>query len=121
MHFGDTPTLTSVLIMGQIVIERVRRGKRLGDHPARPDGTGPDAPVAPDSDRTWAEMVELTRAWSKASDPHTPWVTILRRKLFKAFAKDDPRELRDQLVEVGAVIVEWIEAIDAQTGQKVEP
>ena len=40
------------------------------------------------------------------------WLHILREEVFEAFAEDDPAKLRAELIQVAAVAVQWVEAID---------
>lgn len=47
-----------------------------------------------------------------ASENRVTWRHILREELDEAVAEDDPAKLRRELVQVAAVAVAWIEAID---------
>lgn len=40
------------------------------------------------------------------------WLAILMEEVAEALAEDDPRKLRAELVQVGAVVASWIEKID---------
>jgi len=40
------------------------------------------------------------------------WLHILREEVYEAFAEEDPQKLREELVQIAAVAVAWIEAID---------
>lgn len=40
------------------------------------------------------------------------WADILREEFYEALAEEDDEELRAELVQVAAVAVRWIEAID---------
>ncbi len=44
---------------------------------------------------------------------HLPWWLILREEVFEAAAEDDPAELRAELVQVAAVALKMIDALDA--------
>jgi len=40
------------------------------------------------------------------------WADILLEEVFEALAEDDPAALRVELIQVAAVAVQWVEAID---------
>ncbi|GAA4978114.1 hypothetical protein GCM10023205_52510 [Yinghuangia aomiensis] len=48
------------------------------------------------------------------------WADILQEEVAEALAEDDPAALRAELVQVAAVAVAWIEAIDRRTVRRVE-
>ena len=45
------------------------------------------------------------------------WLHILLQEVYEAASSDDPTELRVELVQVAAVAVAWIEALDRQAVQ----
>lgn len=45
------------------------------------------------------------------------WRLILQEEVAEAFAETDPARLRAELVQVAAVAVQWIEAIDRREGR----
>jgi hypothetical protein len=47
-----------------------------------------------------------------AQEGTTTWKHILREEFLEAMAEEDPEQLREELVQVAAVAVAWIEAID---------
>lgn len=40
------------------------------------------------------------------------WLYILNEEMLEAFAEEDPAKLRAELIQVAAVAVAWVEAID---------
>ena len=51
--------------------------------------------------------------------PHQDnWRDILNEEVWEAFAETDPVRLREELVQVAAVAVAWIEAIDRREEAK---
>ena len=39
------------------------------------------------------------------------WLNILQEEVYEAFAEEDPEKLEEELIQVAAVAVSWIEAI----------
>lgn len=44
------------------------------------------------------------------------WDSILLEEVFEALAEEDPTMLRTELIQVAAVAVAWVEAVDRRTG-----
>jgi hypothetical protein len=42
------------------------------------------------------------------------WVDILKEEVFEAFAEEDPKKIRKELLQSAAVIVNWIKDIDSR-------
>ena len=40
------------------------------------------------------------------------WWHVLREEVYEAFAESDPAKLRAELIQVGAMVVRWIEDLD---------
>lgn len=100
-----------------VVAERARQGAKWGEQ-NHPDGTGANIEIVP----LW--YGEDLAEWAKAStDSHAQggtvtWGHILLEEVAEAFAESDPDLLRAELVQVAAVAVQWVEAID---GRRAEP
>jgi hypothetical protein len=52
------------------------------------------------------------RCDTKASLGTVKWLDILLEEVMEAAAEEDPAKLREELVQVAAVAVSWVEAID---------
>lgn len=98
----------------EAVLEEVRCERRTQDvkwgEQNHPDGTGGEwevlkANMARDACNQAARLGELT------------YRHILREEVYEAFAESDPAKLRTELVQVAAVAVAWIEAIDRRGTQ----
>ncbi|MEV0441850.1 hypothetical protein AB0I84_06065 [Streptomyces spectabilis] len=102
----DQPTLNTVL--DEIRTERARQDAKFGEQ-NHPDGTAADftARAMRDSARVVCE--------SKAARGALTWVDVLDEEYWEARAETDPAKLRAELVQVAAVAVAWIEAIDRRT------
>jgi hypothetical protein len=89
--------------LADVVAERVRQESLWGDQ-RHPDGTGRPG------DRDAADRL---RAACKANSPEQDnWRDILAEEVAEAFAETDPVLLRAELVQVAAVVVNWIQTID---------
>lgn len=107
----QTPTSTEE-VLAEIYTERLKQDEKWGEQ-NHPDGTGPDVPMP----STWLNMREMAErareaCQIKAGRGDVTWLDILREEVFEAFAEADPAKLRAELVQVAAVAVNWVEAID---------
>jgi hypothetical protein len=78
-------------------------------HPlqSHPDGTSADfyGPLA----RICREKTDLA-----TKNGMLLWVDILKEEIYEALAEQDPKRLRRELLDAGAVIVNWIKDIDSR-------
>lgn len=117
------PTYRAV---GEVMAERQRQTAKHGDQSHLPDGTGPEEWMSLGSLPTWSEEWRVDfadlAAWAKArtkaasqnegGDGSITFEQILTEEWAEAIAESDPVKLRAELVQVAAVAVQWIEAID---------
>lgn len=94
-------------VLDQIAAERDRQDAKWGEQ-NHPDGTGQHPEII---DADVARMV----CQSAAEGGYLDWLHILREEVAEAFAESDPAKLRAELVQVAAVAVAWIGAIDRRT------
>ena len=88
--------------------ERVRQRAKWGVQ-VLPNGTGgPGARAVAE----WARQ----DCQSAAAAGRVTWADVLEEEVAEAFAESDPVRLRAELVQVAAVAVQWIEALDADAG-----
>lgn len=101
-------------VLAEVGEERVRQRHAHGEQVHLPDGTGPGVEFLLEG--TASQVRDHVRrgvdVW--ATDGRSQWAPILLEEVFEAFAEDDPARLRAELVQVAAVAVQWIEAIDAR-------
>lgn len=87
--------------------ERQRQRDKWGDDSAddHPDGT---------SARNYGDVANMARTMTNAAaiGGAATWRHIIMEELYEALAAVDPVRLRAELVQVAAVAVSWIEAID---------
>ena len=91
----------------EINTERKSQDERWGEQ-NHPDGTG--YPVA----------IALANMARRKADAHAEagdltWGHILEEEFWEALAESDPVRLREELIQVAAVAVAWVEAIDRRT------
>lgn len=95
--------VTAGAVLSEIADERARQDAKWGEQ-NHPDGTGP-------AFRTFAESGR-DRCQQAAADGELTWRDILREETGEAYAEQDAGALRTELIQVAAVAVAWIEAID---------
>lgn len=92
-------------IAAQVIGERKRQEEIWGKQ-RHPNGTGAQYGY---------EAVKAQEACSVAAKAGSvTWKDILHEEVCEAFAEADPVRLRHELVQVAAVAVNWIEALDRQ-------
>lgn len=102
------PLPSTIRVLGQVGGERARQDFRWGqqDHA---DGTG----------GVFRGLVErlARRLCDRANRRRAlTFAHILREEFAEALAERDPAKLRAELIQVAAVAVSWIEAIDRRSG-----
>lgn len=93
--------------------ERARQHAKFGEQ-NHPNGTAPDAyPMnyMPFTGRQLADIAR-NRANRRAAAGTVTYADILLEETFEALAEDDPAKLRAELIQLAAVAVQWIQAID---------
>lgn len=95
-------------ILAEVLAERERQDARFGEQ-NHPDGTG--------SERD-AFRAHLARGMYtlKARRGRLTWADVLREEFYEAVSETDPTRLRAELIQVAAVSVAWIAAIDRRMG-----
>ena len=89
---------------GDVRREREAQDAKWGEQ-NHPDGTGvlQDDVVA---------MYFRNKCKHLAREGKTSWRYILLEEVFEAIAESEDKPLRDELVQVAAVAIAWVEAID---------
>ena len=105
-QFDNIPSeiLNCPSILEEVFQERKRQFEKWGEQ-NHPDGTGLGG-SRDDADYAQAQCKEF------AEDGHCTWELILREEFFEAMAETDPDKLRCELIQLAAVTVQWIQAID---------
>ena len=116
------PTFKALADVGK---ERDRQNDLWGDQSNLPDGTGPGAlwygsryyDELGDTRALCTAMVARDICEMGIQDGTVRWLDILIEEVSEALAEEDPEKLRAELVQVAAVAVQWIEAIDTRNNQ----
>lgn len=96
-------------ILARDLIDEIDRADvKFGAQTDLPDGTS----------GIFASLRDNARALvdSQARTGGSNWYSILREECFEAAAETDPGRLRAELLQVAAVAVRWVAAIDTREG-----
>lgn len=88
--------------------ERVRQHERWGEQNFE-DGTGG---ALAESARSSAQLACSVAA----EEGRCTWRHVLEEEVSEVLAETDPSKLREELIQVGAVCKQWVEAIDRRRG-----
>lgn len=99
-------------VLEDVRAERYRQIEKWGDDSTTDHADGTGLP----SDQACAEFAKLITD-TNADAGTVTWRDILHEEVCEAFAETDPTNLRAELVQVAAVAVKWVEAIDRRAGQ----
>lgn len=99
-------------VFSEVQAERERQNVKWGEQ-NHPDGTGPRMAV-PGRLCYEADAARDARLHCQAAAyrGECTWRDILREEVYEAFAESDPAALRTELIQVAAVAVQWVQAID---------
>jgi hypothetical protein len=92
----------------EVDAERQRQLAKFGDQ-HHPDGTG--LPVYQHSANRYRDHADRAAASGVLA-----WRDVLQEEVYEALAESDPDRLRAELIQVAAVAVAWVEAIDRRSG-----
>lgn len=91
-------------VLSAVLAERMRQDEKWGEqhHPNHPAWTG-----------VWSSLIErLERGAREELEIAPSWGPILLEEVGEALRAGDDAALRQELVQVAAVAVAWIEALD---------
>lgn len=125
MHGGqmvNTSSCQTVEVLADVRAERSRQYGRYGTNEDIEDGTGPTihwlAGMGADLHRQTASGLEksIRRAYEGHEAQHgaPTWRHLVLEEIAEAFQESDPARLRDELIQVAALAVSWVEKIDAR-------
>lgn len=107
-------------ILAEVLNERFRQDSKWGlqDHP---NGTGPDLILFPHGVGTFQQIRDDAKQFTDQStlDGSLTYADVLVEEVFEALAESDPATLRVELVQIAAVCVQWIQALDRRTAPAV--
>lgn len=105
--------MTTQNVLTEVEAERARQNEKWGEqnHPDR-NSRDSDWPAF----LTWPfdTCASRTKAQvdAEAKIGESNYTTILLEEVFEALAETDPARLRTELIQVAAVAIQWVEAID---------
>jgi malonyl CoA-acyl carrier protein transacylase len=94
--------VTTATVLLEVAAERSRQDELHG-FPVLADGTSTDWPE-------WAEALRDARELNDTG--RATWASILIEEVAEAMLETDRQKIREELVQVAAVAVKWVEAID---------
>ena len=122
---GGTALLNSVCrtssVLQDVAAERARQFATYGTNENIKDGTG-RAWLFPLSQKSPAAIEAEFRENYEAHETvygAPTWVHLVREEVAEAFAETDPDRLREELLQVAALCVSWVEKIDQRTGRNL--
>ena len=110
----------SVLL--DVAQERQQQFARYGTNANLENGTGPHVNwLAPLAEAADAALVERGFRQDYDEQHAVTWMHLVREEVAEAFCENDPVRLREELVQVAALCVSWMEKLDQRAAQVVEP
>jgi hypothetical protein len=97
-----------IALMSEVADEMSRQNQQWGEQ-RHPDGTGMCGDVI-SADSAKSLNDELVRMGQLT------WRDILWEEVAEAFAEEEPGPLREELIQVAAVAIQWVAAIDRRQG-----
>lgn len=94
-------------MLEEVFLERSRQDARWGEQ-NHPDGTG-----SADTLMDWEDLANEAK-WQNdqaVKDGTLTFRGILKEEVYEAFAEDDPKKLYEELGQVAAVAVVWMEKL----------
>lgn len=123
-YWYDEVSVATEKVLRDVAEHRVVQFTRYGDNAALEDGTGPDIIpgwVAPYTTCTNKEVEAMFRhgyeMYERVEGAPT-WMHLVREEVAEAFQEADPVRLREELVQVAALCVSWMERIDARPAER---
>lgn len=112
------PSITTDRVLQEVLAERIQQDETWGEQ-NHPDGTGPRTAAIVGMLCHADEAATYARAACQAAARRgeTTWRLVFAEEVLEALAESDPAKLRAELVQVAAVAVAWVEAIDRRTAR----
>lgn len=103
-------------VLDEVHMERINQDDARGEQNL-PDGTGPASQfMGVPVDKVRELMQNVVNLAEQAGQ--SSWLPVLLEEVFEAAAEADVPALRAELVQVAAVAVAWVEALDRRTGHE---
>lgn len=92
-------------IQDEVLAEIQRAWTKFGNQFEVPNGTGAEW----QKHEAWMSRAACQSAFATGDGT---WHAILHEEVMEAFAESDPARLREELLQVAAVAIRWIDALD---------
>jgi hypothetical protein len=106
----------TIRVLERVFDERVRQVARYGHNDDLEDGTGPEAAWLEPIAYYPARLIEKDfRAEYEHHEEQTgkpTWMHLIREEIAEAFQEDDPERLAEELVQMVALGVSWLETLE---------
>lgn len=106
----------TVRVLHDVYAERSRQFARYGTNADLEDGTGPEARwmeyTDPNLDLRSAKEIEVAFRSEYNTHDKPTWMHLIREEVAEAFMEADGQRLREELVQVAALCVSWVEKLD---------
>lgn len=90
-------------LLGEVLDEMILQNAKWGEQ-NHPDGTG---------SKDDKDLAVIAKAKCQGNDPSSDnWRDILNEEVTEAFAESNPQRLREELLQIAAVAVQWVGTID---------
>lgn len=116
----------TINVLEKVFNHRIEQVERYGHNDDKPDGTGPGVRWIPGlrtgpqpgiglptPENTAKEIEAIFRsAYEKnGGDGGVTWMELIREEVAESFAESDPDRLEEELIQVAALCVSWVETI----------
>lgn len=118
----DEGTCQTLEVLRDVRAERARQFAAYGTNENLEDGTGPDVQWLPNiHHEAVATEVALQfrheyEHYKAEGDGLPTWRHLVTEEVAESFVETDPVRLREELIQVAALCVSWVEKIDARQG-----
>lgn len=104
---------TTAAVLQAVSNERANQFYRYGTNAQLRDGTGPDVNWIPFYPHTAKDVEVVFREDydQHGGDEGASWMRLVREEVAEAFQESDPERLEEELIQVAALAVSWVEKI----------
>lgn len=115
-YFPETGECQTIVVLNAVRDERARQFAQYGTNEDLKDGTG-EPWLEPLSFQDAAHIENVLRfdyeVYEKTRGTIT-WMHLVREEVAEAFAEMDPERLREEVLQIAALCVSWVEKMDAR-------
>jgi hypothetical protein len=105
----------TVEVLGMVMREREQQVARYGHNQDLENGTGPEVLWLGNTHAYLsalpAERIELALRKEYERHEQPTWMHLVREEIAEAFKEDDPTRLEEELIQVAALCVSWVEKL----------